>query len=131
ASGKGASTTGAPAETPARRKADWRGPGSTVAASAAGSDSSRLGVVIAPPQGMARAHSRPTGPAAAPPNSPPAAPPRRPTRRAGAEARLPDHPSPQIAAAAHNSASANRRGLAIARLPPFGYRKARRTAGTR
>src|SRR5215510_14657926 len=42
ASGKGASTTGAPAaETPARRKAVWRGPGSTVAATTAGAGSSR------------------------------------------------------------------------------------------
>src|SRR5262252_1858100 len=37
ASGKGASTTGAPAaETPARRKAVWRGPDPTVAPSVAG-----------------------------------------------------------------------------------------------
>src|SRR5258708_5841330 len=45
-----------------------------------------------------------------------------------AEFSIPDHSRPPrraappaIAAAAHNSASANPRGLAIARLPPFGY----------
>src|SRR5262249_31246364 len=126
---KGASTTGAPAETPARRKADWRGPGSTVAASAAGSDSSRWDVVIAPTEAMARANSAPTGPASALAIAAPSAAPRFQIGVAGVS--IPDHSKPPIAAAAHNSASANRRGLAIARLPRFAYRKARRTAGTR
>ena len=51
---------------------------------------------------------------------------------------IPDHAKPPrlaahpaTAAVAHTSASAKRRGLPIARLPPFGYPKAGRTAGTR
>src|SRR5499425_2136824 len=145
ASGKGASATGAPtAETPARRKAVSRGPGSTVAASAAGtaedatagSGSLRSDVVTAATEAIACASSAPTGPASALAIVAPAAPR---FQIAVAVFSIPDHwkpPSlaahhPAIVTVAHNSASANCRGLAIARLPPFGYRKARRTAGTR
>src|SRR5262252_2929408 len=137
ASGKGASTTGAPAaETPARRKAVWRGPGPTVAASVAGSGSSRWDVVTAATEAMACASSARSGPASALAIVAPAAP-RFQIAVAGFS--IPDHAKPPRLAAhhpatapvAHNSASANRRGLPIARLPPFGYPKARRTAGTR
>src|SRR6516164_151092 len=137
ASGKGASTTGAPAaETPARRKAVWRGPGSTVAASVAGSPSLRSDVVTAATEAMACASSARSGPASALATVAPPAAPRFQIRVAGFS--IPAHSKPPtlaahpaIAAVAHNSASAKRRGLPIARLPPFGYPKAGRTAGTR
>src|SRR5215813_7910935 len=144
ASGNGASTTGA-SETPARRKAVSRGPRPTVAASlagtaadaTAGSASSRWDVVTAATEAMACASSARTGPASALATVAPPAAPRFQIGVAGFS--IPDHSKPPrlaahhppIAAVAHTSASAKRRGLAIARLPPFGYRKARRTAGTR
>src|SRR6516165_4127464 len=146
ASGKGASTTGAQAaETPARRKAVWRGPPPTVAASVAGtaadatagSGSLRSDVITAATEAIACASSVPTGPASALAIVAPRAAPR--FQIVVAVFSIPDHSKPPglaahhpaIVTVAHNSASANRRGLAIARLPPFGYRKARRTAGTR
>src|SRR6516164_11133052 len=138
ASGKGASTTVAPAaETPARRKAVWRGPGpavapsvaSTAADAKAASGSLRSDVVTAATEAIACASSAPTGPASALAIVAPSAAPRFQIGVAGVS--IPDHSKAPIAAVAHNSASANRRGLAIARLPPFGYRKARRTAGPR
>src|SRR5262250_2502747 len=85
ASGKGASTTGAPAaETPARRKAVWRGPGPTVAASVAGtaadatagSGSLRSDVVTAATEAIACASSAPTGPVSALATAAPSAAPR-------------------------------------------------------
>src|SRR5215831_2491547 len=136
ASGKGASTMGAPAaETPARRKAVWRGPTvtpsvtGTAADATAGSPSLRSDVVTAATEAIACASSAPTGPASALATAAPSAALRFQIGVAGVS--IPDHSKAPIAAVAHNSASANRRGLAIARLPPFGYRKARRTAGTR
>src|SRR6516165_5201475 len=146
ASGKGASTTVAPAaETPARRKAVWRGPRPTVAASVAGtaadatagSGSLRSDVVTAATEAIACASSAPTGPASALAIVAPRAAPR--FQIAVAVFSIPDHSKPPglaahhpaIVTVAHNSASANCRGLAIARLPPFGYPKAGRTAGTR
>src|SRR6516164_6811254 len=116
ASGKGASTTGAPAaETPARRKAVWRGPGPAVAPSVAGSGSLRSDVVTAATEAIACASSAPTGPASALATAAPSAAPRFQIGVAGVS--IPDHSKPPIAAVAHNSASANRRGLAIARPP--------------
>jgi len=65
----------------------------------------------------------------------PPAVPRFQTRVAGcsipAHSKPPTLAAPATAAVAHNSASAKRCGLPIARLPPFGYPKAGRTAGTR
>src|SRR5215468_5695519 len=117
ASGKGASTMGAPAaETPARRKAVWRGPDPTVAASVAGAGRSRWDVVTAPTEAIACASSAPTGPASALATAAPSAAPRFQIGVAGVS--IPDHSKAPIAAVAHNSASANRRGLPIARLPP-------------
>src|SRR5215467_13045493 len=129
----GAST----AERLARPKVVSRAPRSTVAASvagaaadaAAGSPSSRWDVVTAATEAMARVSSAPTGPASALATAAPSAAARFQIGVTGVS--IPDHSKPPIAAVAHNSASANRRGLAIARPPPFGYRKARRTAGTR
>src|SRR5690348_10832249 len=134
----GAST----AETLARPKVVSRASASTVAASlagaaadaTAGSPSSRWDA--APTEAMARASSAPTGPTSALATAAPSAAAR--FQISVAEFSIPDHSKPSrrpvhhpaTVAAAHNSASANRRGLAIARLPPFGYRKARRTAGT-
>src|ERR1700730_14956416 len=123
------------AETLARPKVVSRASGSAVDASAAGaiadasagSPSSRWDA--APTEAMARASSAPTGPASALATL--AAPAAARFQIGVAGVSIPDHSKPPIAAAAHNSASANRRGLAIARLPPFGYPKARRTAGTR
>src|SRR6516165_1002877 len=143
-SGEGASTTGASAaETPARRKAASRGPRSTVAASVAGTaadataGSLRSDVVTAATEAIACASSAPTGPASAPEIVAPRAAPR--FQIVVAVFSIPDHSKPRSLAAhhpaivtiAHNSTSAHCCGLAIARLPPFGYRKARRTAGTR
>src|SRR5215467_11169621 len=127
ASGKGASTTGAPAaETPARRKAVWRGPGSTVAASAAGAGSSRWDPAAT--EATACASSARSVPASALAT---VAPPAAPRLQIGVDSKPPRLAAPPIAAVAHTSASAKRRGLPIARLPPFGYPKAGRTAGTR
>src|SRR5262252_712142 len=107
ASGKGASTTGAPAaETPARRKAVWRGPDPTVAASVAGAGRSRWDVVTAPTEAIACASSAPTGPASALATAAPSAAPRFQIGVAGVS--IPDHSKAPIAAVAHNSASANR-----------------------
>src|SRR6516225_4952353 len=145
ASGKGASTTDAPAaETPARRKAVWRGPGPAVAPSvtgaaadaAAGSPSSRWDVVTAATEATACASSARSGPASALAT---VALPTAPRFQIGvAGVSIPDRAKPPrlaahpaTAAVAHTSASAKRRGLPIARLPPFGYPKAGRTAGTR
>src|SRR2546429_1505151 len=119
----GAST----AETLARSKVVSRASASTVAASVAGAaaDASagrpgaRGDVVIAPTEAMARVSSARTGPASALATLAPPAAARFQIGVAGFS--IPDHSKPPIAAAAHNSASANRRGLAIARLPPFGY----------
>src|SRR6516165_8446258 len=146
ASGKGASTRDAPAaETPARRKTVWRGPGPAVAPSVActaadataGSGSLRSDVITAATEAIACASSAPTGPASAPEIVAPRAAPR--FQIVVAVFSIPDHSKPRSLAAhhpaivtiAHNSTSAHCCGLAIARLPPFGYRKARRTAGTR
>src|SRR5262249_9888406 len=117
-------------ETPARRKAVWRGPDPTVAASVAGaaadatagSGSLRSDVVTAATEAIARASSAPTGPASALATAAPSAAPRFQIGVAGVS--IPAHSKAPIAAVAHNSASANRRGLLIARPPPFGYRKA-------
>src|SRR5216683_2858876 len=118
----GAST----AETLARPKVVSRAAGSTVAASLAGADASAGAPSsrwdAAPTEAMVRASSAPTGPASALATA-------APRFQIGvAEFSIPDHSRPPrraappaIAAAAHNSASANPRGLAIARLPPFGY----------
>src|SRR6516165_11521990 len=144
-SGKGASTTGASAaETPARPKAVSRVPGSTVTTSAAGtaadatadSGSLRWDVVTAATEGIACASSAPTGPASALEIVAPRAAPR--FQIGVAVFSIADHSKPSSLAAhhpaivtvPHNSISANCRGLGIAR-PPFGYRKTRRTAGTR
>src|SRR5262249_2410701 len=138
ASGKGASMTGAPAaETPARPKAVSRRPGSTVAASVAGtaadatasSGSLRWTGVTAATEAMACASSAPTGPASALEIVVPRAAPR--FQIGVAVFSIADHSKPPSLAAhhpaivtvPHNSTSANCRGLAIARLPPFGYRK--------
>src|SRR5262249_5664244 len=133
ASGKGASTTGASAaETPARPKAVSREPGST--GSVAGSGRSRWDVVTAATEATARASTPRSGPASALATVAPPAAPRFQIGVAGFS--IPGHSKPPTLAApatpavAHNSASANRRGLPIARLPPFGYPKAGRTAGT-
>src|SRR2546430_1421351 len=75
--------------------------------------------VIAPAEVRARGASGPPGRAQALARLAPPAPARFQIGVAGFS--TPDHSKPPIAAAAHNSASANRRGLAIARLPPFGY----------
>src|SRR5262245_24329640 len=145
-SGKGAPTTGAwAAETPARPKAVSRGPASTVAASVAGtaadatagSGSLRSDVVAAATEATVCASNAPTGAASALEIVAPRVAPR--FQIDVAVFSMPDHsklPSlaahhPAIVTVAHNSTSANRRGLAIARLPPFGYRKTRRTAGIR
>jgi hypothetical protein len=123
------------AETLARPKVVSRASGSAASLAGAAADasaaspSSRWDVVIAPTEAMARASSAPTGPASALATLASPAAARFQIGVAGVS--IPDHSKPPIAAAAHNSASANRRGLAIARLPPFGYPKARRTAGTR
>src|SRR6516225_10136595 len=135
-SGEGASTTGASAaETPARPKVVSSGPGSTVAASVAGAGSSRSDVVTAATEAMACANSARIGPASALATAAPPAAPRFQIGVAGfaipAHSKPPRLAAPAIAAVAHNSASTNRRGLPIARLPPFGYPKAGRTAGTR
>src|SRR5262249_52321303 len=128
ASGKGASSPGASAaEPPARPKAVPRGPGPAAAASVAGSPSSRWDPAAT--EAIARASSAPTGPASALATVAPPAAPRFQIGITGFS--IPDHAKAPIAANAHNSASANRRGLPIARLPPFGYPKAGRTAGTR
>src|SRR5262249_47372580 len=134
ASGKGASTTGASAaETPARPKAVSREPGST--GSVAGSGRSRWDVVTAATEATACGRTPRSGPAAGPANGAPPGARRCQTAVAGFS--IPGHSKPPTLAApatpavAHNSASANRRGLPIARLPPFGYPKAGRTAGTR
>src|SRR5215475_15742707 len=127
ASGEVASTTGASAaETLARLKAVSRGPGST--ASVAGSGSARWDIVTAATEATACASTARSGPASALATAAPSATPRFQIGVAGVS--IPDHSKPPIAAVAHNSASANRRGLPIARLPPFGYPKAGRTAGT-
>src|SRR5262249_37454842 len=134
-SGKGASTRGASAAgTPARPKAVSRGPGSTVAASVggtaadvtAGSGSLRWDVVTAATEAIACASSAPTAPASALKIVAPCAAPR--FQIGVAVFSIPNHSKPPSLAAhdpaivtvPHNSTSANRRGLAIAR-PPFGY----------
>src|SRR5262249_6366040 len=93
-------------------------------------------VVTAATEAIACASSAPTGPASALAIVAPAAPQ---FQIAVAVFSMPDPSKPPSLAAhhpaivtvAHNSTSANCRGLAIARLPPFGYRKARDSAGTR
>src|SRR6516225_3804110 len=104
ASGKGASTTGAPAaETPARRKTVWRGPGPAVAPSVActaadataGSGSLRSDVVTAATEAIACASSAPTGPASALATAAPSAAPRFQIGVAGVS--IPDHSKPPIA----------------------------------
>src|SRR5215831_12931946 len=136
ASGKGASTTGASAaDTPARPNAVSRGPGSSVAASAAGSPSARWDVVTAATEATACASTARSGPASALATVAPPSAPRFQIGVAGfsipGHSKPPTLAAPATAAVAHNSASAKRRGLPIARLPPFGYPKAGRTAGTR
>src|SRR6516162_3531042 len=134
ASGEAASTTGASAaDTPARPKVS-RGPGSIVAASVAGaaadavagSPSSRWDVVTAATEATACASSARSGPASALATVALPAAPRFQIGVAGVS--IPDHAKPPrlaahpaTAAVAHTSASAKRRGLPIARLPPFGY----------
>src|SRR5262245_52860083 len=132
ASGKGASTTGAPAaETLARPKAVSRGPGST--ASVAGAGRSRWDPAAT--EATACASIARSGPASALATIAPPAAPRFQIRVAAfsipGHSKPPTLAAPAIAAVAHTSASAKRRGLPIARLPPFGYPKAGRTAGTR
>src|SRR5262249_21312049 len=114
-----------------RPKAVSLGPGSTVAASVAGtaadatagSGSLRSDVATAATEAIACASSAPTGPVSALDVAPRVAP-RFQIRVAVFS--IPDHSKPPSLAAhhpaivtvAHNSTSANCRGLAIARLPP-------------
>src|SRR5215472_11055260 len=125
-SGKGASTTdAATVETLARPKPVVRGAGS------AGSGSSRREVVARVTEAIATGPTSVLEIIAA----------RAATRSQIAVAlfSISDHSKPPSLAAhhpapvtvAHTSTSANFRPLPIARLPPFGYPKARRTAGTR
>src|SRR5262249_12115893 len=97
----------------------------------------RSDVVTAATEAIGCASSAPTGAASAFEIVAPRAAPR--FQIVVAVFSMPDHSKPPSLAAhhpaivtvAHNSTSANCRGLAIARLPPFGYRKARDSAGTR
>src|SRR5262249_8542427 len=101
----------------------------------AGSGSSGWDVVTAATEAMACASTARSGPASALATAAPPAAPRFQIGVAGfsipAHSKPPTLAAPATAAVAHNSASANRPGLPIARLPPFGYPKAGRTAGKR
>src|SRR5262245_176849 len=128
------------AATAARSKAVSRVTGSTVAASAAGAaaiaGSERLRWELTPAtrEALSGAIATPVDAASAPR----VAAPRVATRfqssvavfSISVETKPPSLAAPQPAKVTvpHNSTSANCRRLPIARLPPFGYRKVRRTA---
>src|SRR5262245_63308959 len=128
------------AETPARSKVVSRVVGSTVAASvagaaaAAGSDRLRWELIPAAREARAGAIAAPARPASALELVVPRVATRFQTSVAVFsildQSKPPSLAAPQPARVTppHNSTSANCRALPIARLPPFGYRKVRRTA---